>query len=83
MAMCIRHGIEVEQEGHLSICNSHWSNKETSLAFDRTSAQRGGVDQTECWEKESRVKADVMALLSETDAGQTHADKPQSSGNTH
>ena len=27
--------------------------------------------------------ADAMALLSEMDAGQTHAGKPQSSGNTH
>ena len=31
-------------------------NKETALAFDRTAAYIGGVDRTECWEKESRVR---------------------------
>ena len=41
----------------------------------------GVVDRTEFWEEEGSV-ADTLALLSETDAGQTHADKPQSSGDT-
>ena len=42
----------------------------------------GMVDRTEFWEEEGSV-ADAMALLPETDAGQTHASKPQSSGDTH
>ena len=43
-------------------------NKETALAFDRTAAEIGGVDRTECWEEEGN-EADVMTLLSETATG--------------
>ena len=50
-------------------------NKETALAFDRTAAQIGGVDRTECWEEGN--EADAMIPLPETDAGQTQAVKPR------
>ena len=42
----------------------------------------GVVDRTEFWEEEGSV-ADTMLLLTKTDGGQTHAGKPQSSGDTH
>ena len=55
--------------------------KKLPWPFDRTAAQRGGVDRTEFWEEEGS-EADTMVLLSETDVGQTHPGKPQSRGDT-
>ena len=56
-------------------------NKETALAFDRTAAQIGGVDRTECWEEEGS-EAVTMNLLPEMDIGQTLASKLQLHGDT-
>ena len=39
-------------------------------------------DRTEFWEEEGSV-ADAMIFLPKKDIGQTHACKPQSSGDTH
>ena len=56
-------------------------NKETALAFDRTAAQIGGVDRTECWEEEGNGTV-AMTLLSKTAAGQNPPGKPPPRGAT-
>ena len=70
------------QEDLLSRCYFHWLNKETALAQLIGQTQVGRKHRTEFWEEEGSV-VDAMALLSEMDAGYTHAGKPQSSGDTH
>ena len=58
----------------------HWLIKRLPWPFDR--AVLRWAEQTEQNAGKKGHEADAMALLSETDAGQTHAGKPQSSVNT-